>query len=158
MAMTSAPPSPACPALSERGFTLVDILITVAIIAILASMAFPSFVGVLAKGARAEGRVAATLMLLEQERYFTQANTYVAIDPQATSGQVLRNFSGDARARSKYWLGARACDSAAMNQCVEVYAVPQFGGGDPDVGVLTIRSTGAVRSCTGSKPTLCWPS
>jgi type IV pilus assembly protein PilE len=135
-----------------------DILITVAIIGILAAVAYPSFAGVLAKGARAEGRVAATRMLMEQERYFTQANTYVAIDPQVASGQVLRNFSGDARAASKYWVGARACGSAALNQCVEVYAVPQFGGGDPDVGVLTIRSTGAARGCTGSKPQLCWPS
>ena len=146
------------PALPARGFTLVDILITVAIVGILAAVAYPSFAGVMAKGSRAEGRLAATRMLLEQERYFTQANTYVAIDPQAATGQVLRNFSGDARATSKYLVGARACDAAALNQCVEVYAVPQFGGGDPDVGVLTIRSTGAARGCTGSKPKLCWPS
>lgn len=156
--MTSSTPLPAGPALPVRGFTLVDILITVAIIAILAAVAYPSFIGVMAKASRAEGRVAATRMLLEQERYYTQANTYVPIDPQAASGQVLRNFSGDMRAASKYLLGARACDSAALNQCVEVYAVPQFGGGDPDVGVLTIRSTGAARGCTGSKPRLCWPS
>lgn len=144
-------------AAGARGFTLIEMMITVAIVGILAAIAFPSYTSYVAKGNRAEGRAAVMKMLQDQERWFTQKNTYVAIDATQASGAVLKNFSGDSRATSKYFVGARQCGTTALNQCVEVFAVPQFGGGDSTVGTLTTQSTGA-RSCTGSQPTLCWPS
>jgi len=144
-------------AAGARGFTLIEMMITVAIVGILAAIAYPSYTSYVAKGNRAEGRSAVIKMLQDQERWFTQRNTYVVIDETKTAGDVLKNFSGDSRATSKYFVGARQCGTTALNQCVEVYAVPQFGGGDSQVGTLTSQSTGA-RSCTGSKPTLCWPS
>jgi len=144
-------------AAGARGFTLIEMMITVAIVGILAAIAYPSYTSYVAKGNRAEGRSAVMKMLQDQERWFTQRNTYVVIDETKTAGDVLKNFSGDSRATSKYFVGARQCGTTALNQCVEVYAVPQFGGGDSQVGTLTSQSTGA-RSCTGSKPTLCWPS
>lgn len=140
-----------------RGFTLIEVMITVAIIAILAAVAYPSYVNHVAKGNRAEGRAAVMKMLLDQERYFTQMNTYVEVDPGATAGQSLQNFSGSTRATSRYFVGAGRCGAQPLNQCVQVTAVPQFGGGDPQVGSLTATSTGA-RSCTGTRPALCWPS
>lgn len=156
MTLQSATHSPAPPA--SRGFTLIDLMVTVAIVGILAAVAVPSYTGLVAKGRRAEGRVSATRMLLDQERYFSQANTYLLVDATATASPVFKNFSGDSRGTSRYFVGARACGSTALNQCVEIYAVPQFGNGDPDVGTLTIRSTGAALGCSGTKPQLCWPS
>lgn len=144
-------------AAGARGFTLIEVMITVAIVGILAAIAYPSYTSYVAKGNRAEGRAAAMKMLQDQERWFTQKNTYVAVVATNASGEVLKNFSGDSRATSKYFIGAAQCGTIAINQCVLVTAVPQFGGGDPEVGTLSITSTG-TRSCTGSKPTLCWPS
>lgn len=144
-------------AAGARGFTLIEMMITVAIVGILAAIAFPSYTSYVAKGNRAEGRAAVMKMLQDQERWFTQKNTYVAIDATLATGAVLKNFSGDSRATSKYFVGARQCGTTALNQCVEVFAVPQFGGGDSQVGTLTSQSTGA-RGCTGSQTTLCWPS
>ena len=145
------------PAAGARGFTLIEMMITVAIVGILAAIAFPSYTSYIAKGNRAEGRAAVMKMLQDQERWFTQKNTYVAVVATNASGEVLKNFSGDSRATSKYFVGAAQCGATAINQCVLVTVVPQFGGGDPEVGTLSITSTG-TRSCTGSKPTLCWPS
>ncbi len=144
-------------AAGARGFTLIEVMITVAIVGILAAIAYPSYTSYVAKGNRAEGRAAAMKMLQDQERWFTQKNTYVAVVATNASGEVLKNFSGDSRATSKYFIGAAQCGATAINQCVLVTAVPQFGGGDPEVGTLSITSTG-TRSCTGTKPTLCWPS
>lgn len=145
------------PAAGARGFTLIEMMITVAIVGILAAIAFPSYTSYVAKGNRAEGRAAVMKMLQDQERWFTQKNTYVLVNASNASGEVLKNFSGDSRATSKYFVGAAQCGTIPLNQCVQVSAVPQFGGGDPEVGTLTTQSTGA-RSCTGTKPTLCWPS
>jgi type IV pilus assembly protein PilE len=141
---------------SASGFTLIEVMITLAIIAILASIAYPSYTSYVAKGNRAEGRAAVMRMLQDQERWFTQKNTYVAID-QTAGTAVLKNFSGDSRTTSKYWVGATACGATPITQCINVIAVPQFGGGDPLVGTLSSQSTGS-RSCTGTKTDLCWPS
>ncbi len=140
-----------------QGFTLIEVMITVAIIGILATVAYPSYAAYVARGNRAEGRAAVMKMLLDQERYFTQMNTYVVVNADAEAGQPLKNFSGDARATSRYWVGAAACTGQALNQCVSVTAVPKFGNGDAEAGTLTATSTGA-RGCTGTRPQLCWPS
>lgn len=144
------------PAAGARGFTLIEMMITVAIVGILAAIAYPSYTSYVAKANRAEGRAAVMKMLQDQERWFTQRNTYVLVNSGNATGEVLKNFSGDSRARSKYFIGAAQCGTTALNQCVLVTAVPQFGS-DPEVGTLSVTSTG-TRSCTGSQPTLCWPS
>lgn len=152
MSTRTCHPVPARP----HGFTLVELMITVAIVGILAAVAYPSYTSFVAKGNRAEGRAAVMKMLQDQERYFTQRNSYVVVNTNAT-GNELKNFSGDSRATSKYLVTAAACAGSTIAQCVEVSAVPQFGSGDPDVGTLTSTSAGA-RGCSGSKKQLCWPS
>ena len=54
------------------GFTLVELMIVVAIVGILAAIAYPSYVDSVRKGKRADGRAALTSLLQQQERYFTQ--------------------------------------------------------------------------------------
>jgi type IV pilus assembly protein PilE len=140
-----------------RGFTLIEMMITVAIVAILAAVAFPAYTAHVAKGNRSEGRAAVMKMLMEQERVFTQRNTYVLVGT-GTDAQPLKNFSGESRARSRYLVGAQACPGGiALDECIQVVAVPQFGDGDPEVGNLTATSTGPVKGCTGTRPQLCWP-
>lgn len=139
-----------------RGFTLIEMMITVAIVAILAAVAFPAYTEHVAKGNRSEGRAAVMKMLMEQERVFTQRNTYIEIPTDGA--QALKNFSGESRDRSRYFVGARACPGGiALDECIQVFAVPQFGNGDPEVGTLTATSTGPVKACTGTRPQLCWP-
>lgn len=60
----------------QRGFTLIELMITVAIIAILAAVAFPAYTSQIAKGRRAEAKA----MVLEasqwMERYYAENNRY----------------------------------------------------------------------------------
>lgn len=140
----------------SRGFTLVEVMIVVAVIGILASIAYPSYQTQVAKGKRGEGRAALTQMLQDQERFFTQNNTYRAFTAGA-SGESFKTYSGDSRNGTAYLLGARACSGSTIRECVQVFAEPQFRSGDPEVGTLTINSVGPVRGCTGSNPKLCWP-
>jgi type IV pilus assembly protein PilE len=140
------------PLRGSRGFTLIELMITVAIVAILSAIAYPAYQDSVRKGKRAEGRTALTDMMQQQERYFTQTGTYLSFAAGAT-GVAFKTFSGDNAVSPAYKLGAEACDVGDLRECVRVFAVPQFT--DTDGGTLRIVSTG-LKDCTGAKPAVCW--
>lgn len=161
---------------STAGFTLIEVMIVVAIIGLLAAIAYPSYAEHIRKGRRAEGRTALLALLQQQERYMTQRNCYLAFDTApngvaaaqpscgATPAAVpFKTFSGDNADDSAYLLGAGACPDPAggsplpLADCVLVTAIPRRD--DPVAGSLTLTSTG-LRGCTGtatSDPRVCWP-
>lgn len=140
---------------ARAGFTLIELMITVAIVGILAAIAYPSYQDSVRKGKRAEGRTALIDFMQQQERYLTQTGSYLEVTPGQT-GVAFKTFSGDNAASPAYKIGAEACPGSpapSLRECVRVFAVPQFT--DADVGTLQIMSTGP-RDCTGDKPQLCW--
>ena len=60
----------------HTGFTLIEILITVAIVGILAAIAIPAYQDSVTKGRRAEAMALALDLASRQERFFLQNNTY----------------------------------------------------------------------------------
>ncbi len=140
----------------KKGFTLVELMIVVAIIGILASVAYPSYQDSILKGRRAEGRTALLDLMQQQERFFTQNGTYVAFASDAT-GVPFKTFSGESKTNGFYALGAGTCPGLAINLCVLLTATPRSA--DPKAGNLTIDSTNR-KGCTGtdttSNPKICW--
>lgn len=138
------------------GFTLIELMIVVAIIGILSAIAYPSFQDSIYKGRRAEGRTALMDLLQQQERYATQNGRYLAFAKDA-SDTPFKVYSGDAGGtKAKYKLYAEACssDTNAIRDCVKVWADPVSS--DPAAGKLWLQSSG-VRGCDGNQPSVCWP-
>jgi type IV pilus assembly protein PilE len=144
---------------THLGFTLIEMMIVVAIVGILAALAYPSYTQQVLKGRRAEGRTALASLLQQQERYLTQSNTYLAFTTNAAgvatpSTAPFKTWSGNNLANSAYLMSAGACPgSIAIQDCVQVIATPIKA--DTEGGTLQMTSTG-TKSCTGSNSALCW--
>jgi len=144
----------------NAGFSLIELMIVVAVIGILAAVAYPSYTNSVMKGKRAEGRAALAELLQQQERYMTQNNTYLSFTnaagttTPAAAATTFKVFSGDSLAKSAYLLKASVCDgTTAIRDCVMVEAVPTFT--DAEAGTLQMLSSGS-KSCTGTKTSVCW--
>lgn len=63
----------------SSGFTLIELMITVAIVAILAAVAYPSYRDYILRGQIVDATTALSAMRADMERYFQDNRTYAAI-------------------------------------------------------------------------------
>ena len=59
-----------------RGFTLIELMVVLAVSAILAGVAYPAYQGQVAKGRRADAKQAMVELAQKLERFYTERGTY----------------------------------------------------------------------------------
>ena len=78
----------------QSGFTLIELMVVVVVVAVLSSLAYPSYQEFVAKAKRTEGKAALLDAAQALERHFTNYNTY----PSSLSTAGVRTYSGDSAA------------------------------------------------------------
>lgn len=142
------------------GFTLIELMITVAIVAILASIAYPSYQEYVRRGARAEARTAMLNVAQLEERFFTSNNTYAAFDGPGggtapPTGWETMNYSGSDSASRKYNISVAAPAGGTIATGFVISAAPSNGFADTKCGTLTLDNLG-VRGQSAGMPADCW--
>ena len=122
---------------SQQGFTLIELMIVIVIIAILVAIAFPSYQDSVRKSRRADAEKSLVQTANEMERFYTEKNTYVGATWPANVTSDFYTFSITVQSASAYTLQADPAGTAqAADSC----------------GILTLTHTGVK----GAATTGCW--
>ncbi len=131
----------------SKGFTLIEVMVTVAIVAILAAVALPSYTGYVTRGKTAEATSGLANLRVKMEQYFQDNRTY---DGYVDSNCKLT--SGVSAIEAKYF--SYACTSAATTFTITASGLSGQGMSDYE---YTINQAGVKTSkAGGTTGTGCW--
>ncbi|HRL95417.1 MAG TPA: type IV pilin protein [Pseudomonas sp.] len=130
-----------------RGFTLIELMIVVAIVGILAAIAYPSYMDYVRKGNRTDAKTALLQVAQTLERCFTQYSAYNNANCSVLNAGTVNSAEGF------YTVGV-VSDATTYT----LTATPVAGraqAGDAKCATLTLNNLG-VKGATGTALTECW--
>jgi type IV pilus assembly protein PilE len=133
----------------SRGFTLLEVMIACAIVAILAAIAYPSYKNSIQKSRRSDATAALLGVASQMERYSTEKSTYATATLGTGAGAVFANHTEN----SYYNLSLANLTATTYT----VRAAPTGAQADDPCGTLTYNEQG-FKDVTGGTWTnaQCW--
>ncbi|MBS0354557.1 MAG: GspH/FimT family pseudopilin [Proteobacteria bacterium] len=129
---------------AQRGVTLLELMVTVVIVAILLAVAIPYFGGLIARGAVGSGAQLIQNALRQAEAEAIRRNSDVEFLLTDDVPSVSSVATLVAKANGKNWT-IRVVDVAASNRYVNGYTTKDISGGIAYQGPASIRFSGAGR-------------
>jgi type IV pilus assembly protein PilE len=154
---------------APRGFTLIELMITVVIVAILAAVAYPSFMDSVRKGRRSEAFAALTAVQQAQERWRSNRATYAGSVSNAATDTETPGLGMSFTAPDRYYDIAIVGSASATGYEVVATGVAGKSQADDSAcrrlgirlsgGALTYAGCGSAATCTLSYAAThaCWP-
>ena len=131
--------------MNNKGFSLIELMIVLAIIGVLGAIAYPSYDDYMKKSRRSDGKIGLQRMADRQERFYLQNNTYTT---------NTANVGGTATDENYYVL---SIDSADVNgfalTATAVAGGPQANDTTTSHGDCTVLQLTAAGAKT---PAACW--
>lgn len=132
-----------------RGFTLVELMITVAIVGILAVVAYPSLNGYIQKSRRTDAKTALLAVAQKMEQYRSLGNTY--------AGATLGASGVYANTKSDNGYYALSFSVVPTQTVYTVQAVPQAGQATDACGTFSYDQAGNKMVSGGTlTASSCW--
>ena len=151
------PISQHCPPERQSGFTLIEVMIVVAIVGILSAIAYPSYAEYIRRGHRADARAG----LLQAQQWLERASTATGVYPVSGNAPYYAlppalRWDGDNTKR--YTIGFQG---APTNATFTLVATRKAGGPQATdrCGDFTLTNTGIrniVNYAAGTTATECW--
>ena len=125
----------------HQGFTLIEVMITVAIVAILAAVALPNYQNYLIRSARVQAQTELLDLATLQEKIFLNSNAYTSSVTANYTGQAAGGLGRTSGATNdgKYTLSIAL---GTGGQSFVLTATPDAGGAQRNDGTLSIAETG----------------
>jgi type IV pilus assembly protein PilE len=148
----------------QSGFTLIELMIVVAILGIIAAIAYPQYIEYVAKGRRAECRSALLVASQKMEKFYSNNNTYpttrAAAGINLNSNELTPNPAETVNPSASCTISIRAGSvlppaAGGVAATFILDATKATANRDRYCDVLTINQLN-TRSATGSDADRCW--
>lgn len=150
-------PAPA-PATFSRGFTLIEVMIAVAIVAVLASVAYPAYQDSIRKGRRAEAFTALSALQQAQERWRSNNASYTNVLPNTNGSGVPPNGLNIAAttASGLYTIGVDSDFSATGYKATATAVTGTSQARDGNCSVLGVQMEGGTLKYGSGATSINW--
>lgn len=122
----------------NKGFTLIELIITMAIIGILVSLAYPSYLDYVTRARRHDGQTALLELANQMEHYYANNNTY-------QTATIATGNATDVRSNNtslEGWYMLEITQQSDTNYALQAIAIKAQAMNDPFCSNLTFTSLG----------------